>query len=129
MLRVLSYELSVSGQAIVGSHLAAVINDLQQLLRIIGLEAHCDQAANALALPAFNGDTMLRHIVGLIEQVWLTPEAITDILPEADDDQHYKIVQSLLRLIQLLPDECFNDTGHRAQLIETLSEYRNSVAE
>ncbi|QAU24827.1 TyeA family type III secretion system gatekeeper subunit [Dyella sp. M7H15-1] len=129
MLRVLSYELSASGQPIVGSHLAAVIDDLQQLLRIIGLEAHCDQAADALALPAFNGETMLRHIVELIEQIWLTPEAIADIVPDADDDQRYKVVQALLRLIQLLPDECFNDTGHRTQIIETLTEYRNTLAE
>ncbi|MEO2215972.1 TyeA family type III secretion system gatekeeper subunit [Chromobacterium vaccinii] len=129
MLRVLSYELSASGQAIVGSHLAAVIGDLRQLLRILGLEAHCDQAAAALALPALDGETLLRGVVSLLEQVWVNADSVAEALPPVEPEQQYRLAHALGRLAQLLPEDCFGDAEQKAQLEAAVAELRDRSLE
>lgn len=122
MLRVLAYELSASGQPIVGSHLAAVIGDLKQLLRLLGLEAHCDQAVAALALPDLNGERLLRSVVLLVEQIWVNADSVAEMLPPVTLDQQYRLVHALGKLVQLLPDDCFVDLEQKIQLEAAIAE-------
>ncbi|MGQ5524540.1 TyeA family type III secretion system gatekeeper subunit [Chitinimonas sp. PSY-7] len=129
MIRVLAFDLSVSGQPIVGSHLASVIADLHQLLRILGLQAHCDQSAQALDIPAFNGESFLTIVVDLVEQVWVGPDTVAEIVETISKDQHYRFASILARLIQLLPDDCFTDAEHRLQLETAIASFRDSAAE
>ncbi|MFB2874290.1 TyeA family type III secretion system gatekeeper subunit [Aeromonas jandaei] len=129
MLRLLAYELSASGQPIVGSHLAAVIGDLRQLLRILGLEAYCDQTAAALALPMLEGETLLALVVQLIEQIWINADGIEDLLPSLAQTDRYRVTQALGKLVQLLPDDCFNDADHRTQLEEAIWALRDRALE
>lgn len=129
MLRVLAYELSASGQPIVGSHLAAVIGDLKQLLRLLGLEAHCDQAAAALALPALNGEMLLRSVVILVEQIWVSTDSVAEGLPHVAPDRQYQLVHALAKLVQLLPDDCFVDIEHKTQLEAAITELRERSLE
>lgn len=129
MLRVLSYELAASGQAIVGSHLAAVVGDLQQLLRLIGLEAHCDQAAAALAIPALNGETLLHSVVSLVEQLWVDEHSIREAIPALPGGLDYRVGRALARLLQLLPDNCYTDAEQRAQIHKACQRLCDSVAE
>lgn len=125
MLRVLSYELSASGQPIVGSHLAAVIGDLKQLLRILGLEAHCDQAAAALAMAELRGETLLASVVTLVEQVWVNADSVAEALPPLPDAQRYRVAHALGRLVQLLADDCFGDAEQKKQLEDAIAELRD----
>lgn len=120
MLRLLSFELSTSGQPIMGSHLAAVIGDLRQVLRILGLEAHCDQAATILAQPGIDGEKLMTLLIQLVEQLWLNPEMVEDMLPYQDPLERYHLLQSVGKLAQLLPDSCFSDKEHREQLENAL---------
>lgn len=125
MLRVLAYELSASGEPIVGHHLAAVIGDLQQLLRIIGLEAHCDQAAAALRLPTLDGEVLLHSVVTLIEQVWLNADQVAEALPPLAPQHTYRVAQTLGRLVQLLPEHCFSDADQKQQIASAVAELRD----
>lgn len=129
MLRVLAYELSASGQPIVGSHLAAVIGDLKQLLRILGLEAHCDQTATALALPTLHGEALLACVVALVEQVWVNADSVAEALPSLPDAQRYRVAHALGRLVQLLPEDCFGDAEQKTQLEAAIAELRDRCAE
>ncbi|WP_175007352.1 HrpJ domain-containing protein [Burkholderia lata] len=124
MLRVLAYELSASGQPIVGSHLAAVIGDLKQLLRLLGLETHCDRAVEVLALPNLNGERLLRSVVVLVEQIWVNADSVAEMLPPVIPDQRYRLVHALAKLIQLLPVDCFIDHEHKTQLEVAIAELR-----
>ncbi|AXE30574.1 TyeA family type III secretion system gatekeeper subunit [Chromobacterium phragmitis] len=128
MLQVLAFDLSVSGQPIVGSHLAAVIGDLKQLLRLLGLEAHCEQAAAGLALERVDGETLMRSLVTLLEQAWAAADSVGEALPPLPDQQ-YRLARSLSRLLQLLPDECFSDDGHKAQLMSAAQEWMDRHAD
>lgn len=129
MMRVLAYELSASGQPIVGSHLAAVIGDLRQLLRVLGLEAHCDQTAQALGVPAVHGEALLRCVVQLAEQVWSNADSVAEALPPLEEGQHYRVTHALGRLVQLLPEDCFDDADQKAQLESAIAELRDRTAE
>ncbi|PHV11501.1 TyeA family type III secretion system gatekeeper subunit [Chitinimonas sp. BJB300] len=129
MIRILAFDLSISGQPIVGSHLAAVIADLHQLLRIIGLEAHCDQSAQLLAQPQLDGDGFLAIVVDLVEQTWVSADNVAEVASVLDKAQHYRFAHTLSRLIQLLPDDCFADNEHRLQLETAIASFRDSVAE
>lgn len=122
MIRVIAYELSISGQAIVGSHLAAVIGDLKQLLRLLGVHEHCDRVAAALALPALSGEMLLRSVVVLVEQVWVSADSVAEMLPCVTAKQRYKLLHSLGKLVQLLPDECFVDGEQKTQLEAAIAE-------
>ncbi|MFM0515589.1 HrpJ domain-containing protein, partial [Paraburkholderia sp. RL17-373-BIF-A] len=101
MLRVLAYELALSGQPIVGSHLASVIADLKQLLRLLGLEEYCDQVATSLALPSLTGEILLHIVVALVEQIWVSPDMVSEVLPLGELDQNYRLVHALGKLVQL----------------------------
>lgn len=129
MLRVLAYELSASGQPIVGSHLAAVIGDLKQLLLILGVEADCDEAADALAVPGAHGEALLVCVVSLVEQVWVSAESVVDALPPVDEAYHYRLSQALVRLVQRLPEDCFSDAEQKTQLQTAITELRDRHAE
>jgi len=122
MMRVIAYELSISGQAIVGSHLAAVIGDLKQLLRLLGVHEHCNQAATALALPALSGEMLMRTVVVLVVQVWVSADSVTDVLPSVTLDQRHRLLRALRKLVQLLPDECFVDGEQKTQIEAALAE-------
>ncbi|MBT2869684.1 TyeA family type III secretion system gatekeeper subunit [Chromobacterium violaceum] len=128
MLQVLAFELSISGQPIVGSHLAAVIGDLKQLLRLLGLEAHCEQAAAGLALEGVDGETLLRALVTLLEQAWAAADSVGEALPPVPEQQ-YRLARTLSRLLQLLPDECFADDGHKEQLMSAAQEWMDRHAD
>ncbi|VVE55878.1 HrpJ domain-containing protein [Pandoraea sputorum] len=129
MMRVLAYELSASGQPIVGSHLAAVIGDLQQLLRLLGLEAHCDQTAQALSVPGLNGEALLGCVVRLAEQVWTNADSVAEALPPLEEEQLYRVVHALGRLVQLLPQDCFGDAETKTQLEASIAELRDRSVE
>ncbi|EAA3660510.1 TyeA family type III secretion system gatekeeper subunit [Salmonella enterica] len=129
MLRILSYELSASGQPIVGSHLAAVIGDLRQLLRLLGLETYCDQAAMALDIPAISGEELMAMVVQLIEQYWVTDDSLEEVLSPQSAMERYRLLYVLGKLIQLLPDECFGDSEQRNQLYETIRSLSDRYAE
>lgn len=127
MLHLLAYALSASGQPIVGSHLAAVIDDLRQLLRLLGLEDYCDRAAAALGMPAISGEGLMLLVVQLIEQIWLNADTLAEMLPPQAELDRYRLLQSLGKLIQLLPDACFNDADHRLQLDEAIHSLSDSI--
>lgn len=129
MLRALAYDLSASGEPIVGSHLAAVIGDLKQLLRLLGLEAYCDEAAEALAVPGVHGEALLMGVVNLAEQIWVSVESVVEALPALEDTHHYRVAQALGRLVQRLPEECFEDAEQKAQLQTAIAEWRDRTAE
>ncbi len=129
MLRVLSYELSASGQPIVGSHLASVIGDLKQLLRLLGLDAYCHQATTALALPGLQGEALLGCLVRLVEQVWVNADSVAEALPPLPAAEHYRVAQALSKLVQLLPEECFGDGEQKKQLEEAIVELRDRALE
>ncbi|MBC8642798.1 SepL/TyeA/HrpJ family type III secretion system gatekeeper [Caballeronia sp. EK] len=125
MLRLLAYELSISGQPIVGSHLAAVIGDIKQLLLMLGLEAHCGQMAASLSLPLVNGESLLRSVVVLVEQIWVSADMVSEMLPIVVAEQQYRLIHALSKLVQLLPDECFVDSEHKGQLEGAIAELRD----
>ncbi|AGH72950.1 TyeA family type III secretion system gatekeeper subunit [Edwardsiella piscicida] len=127
MLHLLAYALSASGQPIVGSHLAAVIDDLRQLLRLLGLEDYCDRAAAALGMPAISGEGLMLLVVQLIEQIWLNADTLAEMLPPQAELDRYRLLQSLGKLIQLLPDACFNDADHRLQLDDAIHNLSDSI--
>lgn len=127
MLRVLSYDLSISGAPIVGSHLAAVIGDLKQLLRLLGIEAHCDQAATTLSLPAVDGEKLLRSMIFLFEEMWVDANYVAGIIPNIERSQQYRLAQTVAKLVQLVPQECFVDEGHKEQLEDAIAEWRDST--
>ncbi|VVE85688.1 HrpJ domain-containing protein [Pandoraea sputorum] len=130
MMRVLAYDLSASGQPIVGSHLAAVIGDLRQLLRVLGLEAHCDQTAQTLGVPAVDGEALLRGLVDLIDNhMWPSLESVAEAMPLLEEGQHYRVFHALGRLVQLLPEDCFDDADQKAQLENAIAELRDRYAE
>lgn len=128
LLRLISYELSASGQPIVGNHLAAVIGDLRQLLRLLGLEAYCDQAATALGMPAISGEGLMAMVVQIVEQIWVNADSLEEMLPPQSPLEHYRLLHALGKLIQLLPDECFGDTEQRHQLDEAIRVLRDRYA-
>lgn len=125
MLHVLAYELSASGEPIVGSHLAAIISDIKQVLRLLSLEAYCDEAAETLAVPGIDSETLLRGVVSLVEQVWVSAESVVEALPPIDDGHHYHVAQSMARLVRRLPDECFGDEDQKTQLHTAITEWRD----
>ncbi|QPW29354.1 SepL/TyeA/HrpJ family type III secretion system gatekeeper [Edwardsiella ictaluri] len=127
MLHLLAYELSASGQPIVGSHLAAVIDDLRQLLRLLGLEDYCDRAAAALGVSAISGEGLMLLVVQLIEQIWLNADTLEEMLPPQAELDRYRLLQALGKLIQMLPDTCFNDADHRLQLDEAIHTLSDSI--
>lgn len=129
LLRLLSYELSASGQPIVGSHLAAVIGDLRQLLRLLGLEAYCDQAATALGMPAISGEWLMAMVVQLIELIWVNADSLEEMLPPQSALERYRLLHAQGKLLQLLPDECFGDPEQRNQLDEAIRTLRDRYAE
>jgi hypothetical protein len=129
MMSVLAYELSASGQPIVGSHLAAVIGDLRQLLRVLSLEAHCHQIAKTLGVPGIDGEALLRCVVRLTEQVWSSADSVAEALPPLEEGQHYRVTHGLGRLVQLSPEDCFDDGEHKAQLERAIAELRDRHAE
>lgn len=129
MLRLLSYELSVSGQAVVGSHLAAVIGDLQQLLRILGLEEYCDDVARRVAIPTVTGEEILMCVVQLIEQIWINADGVRDQLPKVEEIYYYRLSDQVYKLIKRLPPACFTDPDHRQQLEEAIATLRERYAD
>lgn len=118
LIRLLAYELSASGRIITGSHLADVIGDLRQLLQIVSVEDYCDQTARVLNIPGVSGNALLELLIELTEHVWINAGIVDEITArfKLDEPDRYRLLQGVIRLVQLLPDECFNDHGHREQL-------------
>ncbi|MFM5540448.1 HrpJ domain-containing protein [Aeromonas veronii] len=126
LLRLISYELSAGGQSIVGHHLAAVMGDLRQLLRLLGLEAHCDQTAQALAIPTVSGEVLLGLVVQLVELIWVNCDMLEDMLPNISSFDNYRLLQALLKLLQLLPEDCFSDSEQKNQLVDAITILRDN---
>ncbi|BEV73189.1 MULTISPECIES: HrpJ domain-containing protein [unclassified Paludibacterium] len=128
MIRVLSFELSASGKPIAGSHLAAVIGDLQRLLGILGLSGACDERAAALS-GWDDGEPLLYALVQMLEQLWPDAALIEPLLPEGMPTQRYALCQCFYRLVQALPWHCFVDAEHKERLQGVLSVLRDQAAE
>ena len=126
MIRVLAYELSASGQPIMGNHLASVIGDLKQLLRVLGLEAHCDQAALALQ-PEVDGEQLLQAVISLVEQLWIDASVVSEQLPPVENATKYRLLNVMVQLVQLLPENCFVDMDQKEQLVTAITELRDRV--
>lgn len=129
MIRLLSYELSASGQPIVDSHLASVISDLRQLLNIIGLDDFCNKAALSINIPEVSGESMLSILVTLIELDWVSSEIIAENLPILDNSSKRLVVFAFSKLIQLIPVNCFSDEDHKTQLQDAFDVLRDCLIE
>ena len=129
MIQVLAFELSVSGAPIVGSHLAAVIGDLQRLLQLLGLEGHCHTAAARLACPAVDGEWLLDFAVRLSEQLWTDAALVAQTLPQTAPTYRYPLARTLYQLIQVMPTRAFVDDEHRERVLSALAELRDRYSE
>ncbi|TDR76591.1 HrpJ domain-containing protein [Paludibacterium purpuratum] len=129
MIQVLAFELSASGEPIVGSHLVAVIGDLQRLLNLLGLESHCQESAHRLACPDVDGEWLLNAVVRLSEQLWADAELVAQMLPMTEPTWRYPLIRTLSQLIQVMPARCFVDDEHQARLLSALAELRDRHAD
>jgi type III secretion system YopN/LcrE/InvE/MxiC family regulator len=129
MIQVLAFELSVTGAPIVGSHLAAVIGDLQRLLNLLGIASHCRAAAARLACPHVDGEMLLGCVLRLSEQLWADVELVAQMLPPTEPAWRYPLIHSLYRLIQVMSVRCFVDDEQQDRLLSALAELRDRFAD
>ncbi|KWN63602.1 type III secretion system gatekeeper subunit SctW [Burkholderia ubonensis] len=130
LIRALAFELSAQGPAM-DRHLAAVIADLKRILQFLGIEDFCTRSAHGLNIHGVDGDSLIRELLEIIEQTWISSDWLTQRTQYAvsEDALRYRYAKTIMELFKLLPNDCFSDDEQRDNILDACREHLESLAD
>jgi type III secretion system TyeA family effector delivery regulator len=104
--------------------LASVNRDLKRLLLFMGLEEQCTFIAASSLNDSARCEDILKEVLSIVDQAWPSVDWAIGRARNVcvDDRQAYRYTVKLRRLMQMLPDVCFNDEEHQGKVVEVLLE-------
>lgn len=128
LIRALGLDLGIEGDRQQLGRILQSIKDLKRLLIFLGVEEHALFVAASLDM---SGETILRESLYLLSQYWIYPEWLEERVGQIGipPDQSGLYVRKMLELLRFVPEMCFNDEDHYAQLLDAFEKLQDKLAD